>query len=85
MNIWVNGLKKVLNNECPNCESNISRKGILRLCHKCQLMIYGNPILIAYQITHNKEPYQLITKTHCPECNGTIFEDDFKHAVTVCK
>ncbi len=77
-------LKKVLKDECPDCEATITKNGTLRRCTNCDLKIYGNPVLVAYHKLTPINPYYLISKTHCPYCNYDKFEDDYKHAETVC-
>ena len=78
-------LKKVLNKECPDCEEQMTKKGIIRSCTNCTLKIYGSPMLVAYDKITIINPYYLVTKDHCPDCNGTEFEEIYKHGNTVCK
>lgn len=80
-----NKLKKKI---CPDCESNLTRKGIKTYCPNCNFEIYGNPQYLSYK-HKDQTTIEIPGKIHqtdsrCPCGYEGPFDHDFKHDETCC-
>ncbi len=74
---------------CPECldqfnpkSRKLFKKGIKRECSQGHLVIYGNPLYLAYYRVEKKKEKKKVTG--CPKCGGQAVTYDKKHDEIFC-
>jgi ribosomal protein S27AE len=82
-------LQLVRDGYCPECldqfnpkSRKLFKKGIKRECSQGHLILYGNPLYLAYYRVEKKKEKKKVTG--CPKCGGQAVTYDKKHDEIFC-